>query len=213
MKSSILFTLLLCNLSVAGTFLIYKPTVLDIEFNLYEEAVDFELPLESYDKIKDDLHRAYAISGSLPLVTVDRWFANVTPAYFELNDMTQDEFRKKVDQLGERNKRTDFLVYDVRLSLGESTYAVLAICRDEDTLTWEEGLNLSSAIFEKGLDGRWLRTTLPQNHWIYSVPFLNVDSLEKLVSGRSLIIDENSVVRFLSTVDIENLDRVSFLEQ
>lgn len=190
----------------------YVPRKVNIEFNLYENAARFDLPMGKIAEIENGLHRSYVISASLPLVAVDSWMANVTPEYFELNQMTEQEFKKKVSQLGREKRRTDFLVYDVRVRLEDQEYAVLAISRDSDVLKWEKGMNLSTAIFEKDPDGRWLRTSLAPSHWIYWIPFMNVDALGELESGSSILVDELNIVRYLMTSDVEALDRVPFLE-
>lgn len=142
MKRNLIFTFFLCSICLAKEFSIYTEKTIDIELNLYKSAVKFDLPYESFAGIEDNLHRAYVITGSLPLVTADHWMKHVTPAYFALNKMTAEEFKKQVQQLGKERRRTDSLVYDVRVRFKNEEYAVLAISHDSDASKWEKGMNL-----------------------------------------------------------------------
>jgi hypothetical protein len=213
MKSTLLSFFVFCSVCFSAEFSLYTPNTVNIEFRHYDNAVEFDLPMAGTSLIEDDLHRTFAISASLPLVSVDLWMNYVTPEYFDLNQITEQEFREQISQLETWTRRKDFLVYEVRVKSDGDEYAVLAINRGSDVLRWERGMDLSIAIFEKAPDGRWLRTTTPPNHWIYWIPVLNVDALMRLESGQPMLVDENNIVRYLSVSKANDLNRVSFLEQ
>ena len=212
-KLIILCITLLATLLNANEILFYEAQSISIELNLYGDAPKFDLPFESYAEINNDLHRAYVTTVSMPIVSVDHWLSNVTEEYFALNKMSVDEFKAEVEKLSREKRRTDTLVYDVRLKSGDEEYAVVIITRDSNVGNWQKGLNLSSAIFEKDPGGNWLRTALDPGHWIYSIPVMNVDSIKQIAGGKSLLLDQHNVMRFISNADTDMLERVPFVEQ
>lgn len=209
----LLLSVLICSGAIGADVTIYSPEVFQVELNMYEKAVPLRIPVKSIQDIQNGLHRAYAVSVSLPLVSVGRWMDNVTEAYFELNQMEEDEFRRKVKDLNSGYRRTDYLVYDVRMRSGEEEYAAVLISRKDGTQVWTKGMNLSAAVFEKGDSNQWLRTSLPPNHWTHRIPLLNPDSLRKMIEVGSIIVDEHNVPYFLDKDMKNSFEQVSFVEE
>ena len=210
---NLVILILTCSSAIGADVAIYTPETFQVELNMYDEAVPLRVPVEEIQEIRNDLHRAYAVSVSLPLVSVDRWMDNVTDAYFELNQMSEEIFREKVKDLSSGHRRTDYLVYDVRMQYGKKEYAAVMISRKEGTEAWAQGMNLSAAIFEKDGSNQWRRTSLPPNHWTDQIPILNPDSLRRMMEGESILLDEHNVPRYLDEDFKNTLERVSFVEE
>lgn len=211
MKKIITF-LLSCSICFSAELLIYTPKEIEVILNLYENSVRADVPEQNIDEFDNPLHRAYLVTTGLPLVSVDQWMAQVTDSYFELNRLSEAAFREKVQNLPVDRRRTDFLVYDVYLRSGSEEFAALVISRDQDTLRWNEGINLSAVMFEKDESGSWLRTSLPPGHWTNWVPIFNINSIRELEKGSSILIDRNNISRFFPSSEIDELERINMTE-
>jgi len=210
--------MLICALSVLASFgfsdkvLLYRPTTVEMDFKLYEDSIKMDVPVQEVESIENLVHKSYAISVSLPVVTADEWLRHVTEEYFKLNNLTVPEFKEKVERLSAEKRRVDVLVYEVNLRSGDEEILALLISREENIDRWSPGINLSAAMFEKGRDGVWRRTTLPEGHWVNRIPIFNVDSLRELAEAGALLVDENNVTRYLKKSEIGDFKRVELTE-
>ena len=188
---------------------IYTPQHVHIQINEYDRIQRYNLPnsIENIDAL-NDLHLSYAITASIEKMDLNLWRSYVSDQYFDNIGLSMDELEQALKDENEPT-RTQSLVYDVQVVVGDEKYSILLITGDVKSETWYEGIDLVAANFIwNSVSEKWKRTTLGPDHILYKLPLFNLVELRKLLDSGAMIVDEQNIPRFLDSGAIKNFNRI-----